>query len=237
MNKFLRRLISFSFCLVLAFFLTYASVDYLWNSESADNTIFIWGDSQAYQGLNLKEIQRITGKRVLSAARHGAGIYDFLVFSQKVPSNSSVIVALSKPVQLRRKQKDRNWSGLSLNSLLALYKMNYSLYDISRIIKNNIMPKKLYVSDVPLYPYRNIIAMPEPISLFEDGYSKIPDYLDDKQELYRYGIKTLIKKNCKITFVEFPYHPLVEAIEKKSDVIKNLETFKTTVMALFKKHT
>jgi len=232
MRKFLIRLTYFTICLIAVFFITYMAVDYVWNSKTPEKTIFIWGDSQAYQGLNLVLMRKLTGKRVLSAARHGAGIYDFLVFTEKVPRNASVVIALSRPVQLRRKEKDRNWSGISPTALFALYQNNYSLYDIGRIVKKNIKPAKLYVSQTPLYPYYNRTIIKEPLSLFEKIYSKIPAYLEDKQALYKYGIQTLKNKNCNITFIEFPYHPIVEAIAERSDIRKLLDIFRDNIITL-----
>jgi len=236
MKKFLKRIACFVVGLLLVLVLAYVSVDYIWNSESAENTIFIWGDSQAYQGINLEQLGQLTGKRVLSAARHGAGIYDFLVFAEEVPENATVIIALSRPVQLRRKEKDRNWSGISLTALFDLYKRNYSLYDISLIIKKNIKPAKLYLSHVKLYPYYDVLVLHEPISLFEKIYSKKPYYLDDKQALYIDGLQTLKKKHCRITLIEFPYYSAVQEIERRSAVTKYLEDFRGRVMALFDKH-
>ncbi len=236
MKKFLKRLTCFVLFALTAFVLTYAGVDYLWNNESAENTIFIWGDSQAYRGINLDEMARLTGKRVLTAARHGAGPYDFLVFCEKVPKSSDVIVALSKPVQLRRKSRDRNWSGISPRALYLLYKRNYSLYDIGRIVLKNLKPARMYLSHVPLYPYYNALVIAEPISIFEKIYRQKPVYLDDKQALYMEGLRELKKKDCKIALIEFPYHPFVQAIENRSSVKKYLDSFREKVLALFERH-
>ena len=75
------------------------------NKTNADNSLYIWGDSQIYRGLDLEKLNKLTRKNIHSAAVHGAGIYDFLVFTEIVPHNSDVLLAISKPVQIRKKDK------------------------------------------------------------------------------------------------------------------------------------
>ena len=236
MKKFFRRLTFLVLCALPAFIAAYAAVDYLWNAQEGDNTIFIWGDSQVFRAINLDLMRVLTGKRVLTAAQDGAGVYDFLVFAEKVPQKASVIIALSEPVQLRRKQKDKNWSGISLRALMRLYRRNYSLYDIARIMGRNLKPAKLYLSHVALYPYYDVVVMREPISVIKAIYAKKPDYLDDKQALYMDGIEILREKRCKITFIELPYHPLLDGMEARSAVKQYLDSFRERVLALFDRH-
>lgn len=211
----------------------YCSADLFLNKKNADNTIFIWGDSQIYRDLDLEKLNKLTGKKILSAAKHGAGIYDFLVFSEKVPYKSNVIVAISKPVQLRRKEKDSNRSVININSLLSLYKANYSISEIIEIVNKNRKPRDIFNSTKDLYPYADSIVFTEPLSLFKEAYSKKPEYLMDKQALYLGGIKKLIKKKCEITLMEFPYHPIVEKIEENSVIKKHTENFKVKIANLF----
>ena len=83
---------------------------------------------------------------VFTAAQHGAGVYDFLVFTERVPKNAIVVVALSKLVQLRRLKKDRNRSGLSFWALKVLYSNNYSIEELKK--KSMIKTKIQLVCDV-----------------------------------------------------------------------------------------
>lgn len=203
------------------------------NISNADKPIFIWGDSQTYQGLNLKILQTELNRNIYSAAIHGAGIYDFLIFTEKVPDSSEVIIAISKLVQLRRKERDRNKSGLSLFALKALSINNYSNNEILSIIKRNIKPPKLFSSKSSLYKYSDSITMYPPVSSLEMVYKEIPIYLSDKQELYIKGITNLKYKGCKITFIEFPYHQKLINIEKKSVVFYETESFKGRISRIF----
>ncbi|MBN2383647.1 hypothetical protein JXQ70_12275 [bacterium] len=186
-----------------------------------------------YSGINLKELKALTGKHIYSAAQHGAGIYDFLVFSEKVPPTSDVIIAISKPVQIRRKEKDRNWSGIDISSLFALYNNNYSIQEIYNIIKTNKMFICIFRSENVLFPYSEELTMTEPLSLFEEVYSSIPYYLEDKQSLYVTGIKSLMEKKCHITFIEFPYHQSVVEIERTSKIKYYTDKMKEEIKSLF----
>ena len=54
--------------------------------RDSKNTLFIWGDSQTYQGLDLDVLKSNTDRAILSSAVHGAGVYDFLIFTELVPA-------------------------------------------------------------------------------------------------------------------------------------------------------
>lgn len=233
MKTFIINIIRFTIIIITSFAVIYYTVNRIINEKSADNSIFIWGDSQAYQGLNLELMSELTGKKVYSAAKHGAGIYDFLVFTEKVPKESIVIVAISKPVQLRRKSKDRNTSGILIWALNALAENNYSSVEVNDILYKNIALPIIFTSKNNLYPYADSIVLEEPISLFESIYSKKPSYLDDKKALYVLGIKKLIEKRCELTFIDFPYHSILNSIETKSTVREFTEKFKMEVYSLF----
>ncbi|MCD4734420.1 MAG: hypothetical protein K8R53_00115 [Bacteroidales bacterium] len=176
-----------------------------------------------------------TNKNIYTAARLGAGVYDFLVFAEKVPSNSTVLIAPSKPVQLRRKEMDRNRSGISLSAIFSLLNNNYSWSEIFSILKKNKKPTELFINKTSMYPYTDSIVLSEPISLFENTYKKIPYYLESKQELILTGIKILKKKNCFINFIEFPYHPVLQEIERSSIIEAETEQFKNRALSLFEK--
>ncbi len=231
--KFFKQIILFVALGLVGYIGFYYLLDKLYNSKSATDTIFIWGDSQAYRGINLKRMNELTGKEIYTAAQLGAGVYDFLVFTQSVPKNSEVIISLSKPTQLRRKEVDRNKSGISLKALILLYQNNYSFSEIREIIEKNLMPLRLFESNSTLYPDLDTLVLTESLSLFEKIYSKKPNYLDHKQKLYIKGIQNLKSKNCNITFIEFPYHAILTGIEKNSAVRSHTENFKREVANLF----
>jgi hypothetical protein len=225
MCKFVIKTLLFVIGIPLLYIVLYLSIDFVFNSKNSNNSLFIWGDSQAYQGIDLRVLESKTNKTVYTAARHGAGVYDFLVFAEKVPSNSDVLVAISKPVQLRRKEMDSNRSGISLFGLKSLLNNNYSGREIIQIIKKNVKPINLFLSNTYMYKYTDSIIFGEPIELFENIYKTIPSYLKDKQNLYSEGINKLKSKNCRIYLIDFPYHELLNEIENNSPIKSQTDSF------------
>lgn len=235
MRKFIIKTLLFPLGLILSYVLIYFCFNAYLNSPfSKKNTVFIWGDSQAYRGIDLKELSKAIEKQVYTSAHHGAGVYDFLLFTDQVPKNSEVIVSISKLVQIRRKENDYNRSGLSLWALEQLYKNNYSLKEIIIILKSNIKPKSNISESTSLYAYSDSMQIGVPLSRFKSYYQKIPSFLDDKQNLYLIGIQNLKNKNCKITFIEFPYHKELEKIENQSPIKEKTDDFVYQIGNLFK---
>ena len=180
--------------------------------RDSKNTLFIWGDSQTYQGLDLDVLKSNTDRAILSSAVHGAGVYDFLIFTELVPRSSNVLVAISIPVQLRMKNLDYNKSGLSLFALKLLYDNNYSFIELLKIVKKNLF---LTFKDYSIlthfkkthsaYDYNNEIIVRE-TTIIENLFKNTPSYFFNKQNLYIEGLKNLKKKDCKINLITFPLH-------------------------------
>ena len=234
MRKFIIKSLFFPIGLLLLYVLIYFCFNaYLNRSFNEKNTVFVWGDSQAYRGIDINSLSNTINRKVYSSAHIGAGVYDFLLFSEQVSNNSTVIISLSKLVQIRRKENDYNRTGLSVWSIKMLYDNNYSFKEISSILKFNLKPKKNIQSYIELIPFKDSMKYSLPITHFEDYYEKTPPFLIDKQNLYLAGIKNLIKKNCKITFIEFPYHPELIQVEEESELMHKTEQFKRDVKSLF----
>ena len=88
MTSFLKKIFAFFF-FPLGLLWLYASLaDCYYNSIDFDeNRVLIWGDSQTYQGIDLKLFQTFSGKQAVTWAQHGAGVYDFLCFAERVWNN------------------------------------------------------------------------------------------------------------------------------------------------------
>ena len=197
--------------------------------------LFIWGDSQVYRGIDLEVLEKKNHATIYSSAIHGAGVYDFLIFTEKVPKNSRVILALSRPTQIRPKKLDYNRSGLSLSALEILYKNNYTLSELIQIIQNNKSIVKIFKNRSELFTYNDSIVFLEPMSRFIKAYKQIPEFIYDKQEIYLTGIKKLNSKGCKIILIEFPYHPNLAKLEAKSKIKSETEKFKQKILHLYPK--
>lgn len=229
MKRFLTKITLVFTLLVGIISIIYLSLDFLKNSKKSNGSIFLWGDSQLYQGVNTKLLRKLTGKEIHSSARHGSGIYDFLVFAESVPDNSVVVVGFSKPMQMRRKEEDGCSLGFSFNALFNLYKNNYSWGEVIEIVDKNRKVENKFVRDHMLYPINDSIVINEPLSLLI-GYAERPYFLDDRQTLYLSGLKRLFEKECQIVIAEFPFHKILLDIENKSVVRNDLEKFRREVL-------
>jgi hypothetical protein len=235
MNRFIRKIVLFPIGLLLAYGIIYVSYDSCLNhSFSNKEAIFIWGDSQAYQGIDLNKLSQVTGKMVYTSAHHGAGVYDFLHFVDQVPDNSELVISISKLSQVRRKDKDYNRTGLSFWALKQLYENDYSLKEVFTILKLNMKPKRNILQSTQLYPYSDSMNTGLPLSHFKSYYQEVPEFLSKKQNLYITGVEKLIQKNCKITFVEFPFQKQLRTIENESPIRQKTENFVNEIGNLFK---
>ena len=210
---------------VIYYLTTFQSI----NNKSSEDAIFIWGDSQAEAGFDLVKIRQITNKKVYTAARGGAGAYDFLVFAEIVPRNSKVYLSISQLALIRG--RDKSNSGIPFKSLplLIIYKYNHLL----SILRQNIKPKSLFATSTELYPYSDTITFHEPLSKFEEIYTQNPDQVDIKEKLFIAGIKRLVEKGCKLTFVEFPFNPRLRTILRNSPVRNDIRNFTQEMLDIF----
>jgi hypothetical protein len=197
------------------------------------NCIYIWGDSQMNRGLDLDYLNKNSAYSFYSSAQDGAGVYDLLVFSEMVPENSTVVISVSRPVILRRKALDRNVSAFNFKSLHLLYKNNYSANEIFRIVTKNLSPHKMFTRENKLFENSDSMRVADPMSMFEDIYKNRPAYFYDKTNLFIEGIRNLDRKKCRIIAIVFPYHPILNAIERSSPYLPELKIFDGKVAELF----
>jgi hypothetical protein len=85
--------------------LLYNATDYYYSNDFYDkDSIYIWGDSLVYQGVDLNALSELANKNIYTSAHHRAGIYDFLVFTEQVKEGSTVIIFFPKLALLRYKK-------------------------------------------------------------------------------------------------------------------------------------
>lgn len=203
--------------IIILFVFIYNLIYYKNNTFCAEKAMFIWGDSQMCQGLNLKLLKEITSFTPYSAATHGAGVYDFLNFTELVPENSKVLLSISAITIIRKKENERNNSGLQLKNLIELYNCNYSVNEVCVILRNNFNnTDRLFSENNNLYPYSNQIYYNDKISNVKKAFSSPPIYTNDRVKLYVKGLKRLIKKKCVINFILFPVHNEISQVISKS---------------------
>lgn len=223
--KLIRNIILLFFLCSITLFISYKIGNNYLNKFTSKDRIFVWGDSQMAFGLDIKKLSNLTEKSVISAANNGNGVADFLEFVQHIPKKSTVILSISKPMQLRQKYMDRNLSGISLFTISTLFAHNFSLKEILKIIRNNKKPRRIFHKKNKLFSYKENITFSESIDFYKKVYEKTPTFLSDKQAIIIKGIDILQQKKCTLLFIDFPYHKLLDTIEKKSDTYISLKRF------------
>lgn len=226
MRHFIIKFLIFIILTLVVIFLIYNSLDYIFNNKQDNDALYIWGDSQTYQGLNLDILHNITKKEINSAAQHGAGVYDFLVFTQKVPQKSTVLISISEPALLRSKNRDRNYSPLLYSVLNTLYTNKYTMLELKEIIKKNKVIKPIFSNNSNMFKYSpNVIVNNTDIKGIRSSYENQPEYLIDKANIAKIGLSTLIQKKCNVYFVKFPYYSKLDSIIQNSiikDTLNNI---------------
>ena len=218
MEKFLKKLSFFCLGIILSFSMSFILATYHQRKanlkENIGNPLFIWGDSQIYQGLDLEVLKSKTNRLVFSSAHHSSGVYDFIIFTEMVPESSDVLIAISEPVQIRSKKLDLNRSGFSYSSLRLLHKNNYSLQELLMIIRKNLFKKPIHIfrKKNENWDFKDRVNINyELLTKIEKTYDdKFKPYIYDKQNLYINGLDLLKKKNCTINLIKFPYHKLLQ---------------------------
>ncbi len=237
MEQFLKKLSFFCFGLILSFLMSIILSSQNQREkglkENIDNSLFIWGDSQIYQGLDLEILKSATNRLVYSSAYHGSGVYDFIIFTEMVPESSDVLIAISKPVQVRSKKLDSNRSGISYTALRLLLENNYSLQELLMIIKKNLFktPDHIFRKHNNNWDFKEEVSINyEIFTIIEKAYDRFNPYILDKQNLYIEGIKLLKEKNCNINLIEFPFHQILHDIIKDSPISVKTDLFSKKII-------
>ena len=186
---------------------------------SAD-IIYVWGDSQISQGLNMSLLSSGLSKQVLSAAKHGGGVYDFLVSIEHIPKGSTCIIEFPELAFIRIPRLDFNRTGLEFRSLWSMIQTNTPFQECVRIFILNrshlFSCNSVFSSDQILYPFAPELEYSQPLDWFCKVFNIKTENSDWKTETYEYGISKLIDKGCRIVFIQFPFEKQVEQCAKQS---------------------
>jgi len=228
--KFIKRIAFFIILFVLIFSFALRLISFVINYKLDSQTIYIWGDSQIYQGINLKQVSQNGTINVLSAAKHGAGVYDFSVFCSAVPPKSTALVGFSPLVFIRKKENDRNKSGFSFQSIAFLLQNGYSFSEIYSIYNQNLFPKNIFHTRFGVFNNADTIIYKQSIALFEELIKASDSYLLNKAAIYSSNLDILIQKNCKIVIIETPLAIQLDTLLKSTHAYENLEMLKRQVI-------
>ena len=195
------------------------------NTKSAEGALFIWGDSQVYRGFDLNLAKKESSLNIFSAARQGAGVYDFLNFVSLVPDGSSVIIAPSIPSILSSKNRDYNLTGLNFFALKKLFENDYSFSYLWEIIVKNQRPRPLFTNVGALYKNTENLQLRNTTAQMKLALEAKDNPTEDKVSLYKIGLNALIMKKCTISIVHFPVHPKLHECLVTYPQFENLSAF------------
>ena len=205
------------FCLLMSIYAVLHNSTLKANTYT-ENVVFVWGDSQMYQGLNDSLLGKELGKQILSSAIHGSGIYDFLVSEKSIPKKATCILAFPECALLRNPLLDYNRTGFELGCLIRLFGSGCPIQECLKIEKLNRgnINYNVFGTDHSMYPYSNIIVCQEQLSSFCGMFSEEKDYFDWKAKSYEMGIQNLYDKHNQIILVQFPFEQQVENCARNS---------------------
>ena len=224
MKKFLLK-IGFSLlwfaCLFLLAYLFLHGKFKRTNALDGNNYIFVWGDSQMYQGLDIALLGNKIEREVLTSAGHGKGIYDFLVCEKIIPDGSTCVVSFPECAFFRNPLSDNNRTGLDLSCLKDIINSGCPLGEAERIIGlnrkiQNIDYKAFNSEEHNLYKYADSLVYPEPLPAWHPLFEEKKDWFQWKAKSYEKGIHSLFEKRSQIILIQFPFDEQVESFAKES---------------------
>lgn len=214
MTKFLIKIgiaVVWFFCLLLCIYAVIHDRTKKANTY-AEEAVFVWGDSQMYQGLDVVLLKMKLKKQILTSAGHGSGIYDFLVSEKNIPNNAMCVLAFPECALLRNPLSDNNRTGFELSCIQSLYSAGCSLDECLRIaiLNRQNVHYKAFGTSHSMYPYSDKIVYSEPLSGFCGMFSEEKDYFTWKAKSYEMGLQNLHDKHNQIILVQFPFEQQVE---------------------------
>lgn len=216
LTKILMTIVFFSTLIVSVYFVlrfTY-SESYTYDNDC----VFVWGDSQMYQDLDVVLLSNRMEKQVLTSACHGAGVYDFLVSEKNIPNDAVSVVSFPECALLRNPMSDYNGTGFELSCLQLMFWTGCPLNECLRIAnlnRPNVLYKTFGISH-NMVPYSNSIVYSEPLAGFCDMFADKKDYFIWKAEVYHHGISQLFKKHGQVVLIQFPFEKQVEDCVRNS---------------------
>ncbi len=221
MRRFLKKILMASLLLSLLVVVVYLLLHYLTVKTNIynKNNVFVWGDSQMYQGFDVKLFGEKTSKQVLTSARHGSGIYDFLVSEKSIPNNATSVVAFPECALYRNPLSDNNRIGFEIECLKEVFLSGCSVNECIRIFnlnKKSFRYKAFSNSPHSMYSFADSLVYPEPLPLWHSLFEEPKDWFSWKAKAYAKGLQHLYDKHSQMILIQFPFDEQVESFAKNS---------------------
>ena len=216
MKKFLLKVglsIVYVLLLVVVVYLVLHGISEKSNDRNkSKGQVFVWGDSQMYQGLDVSLLSEVLGEQALTSAGHGAGVYDFLVSEKSIPCNSKCVLSFSEAALLRNPLSDYNRTGFELSCLKEMYLLGCPLDECVRIagLSKRSIKYSAFGTGHSLYAYADSIVYREPLSRLHSLFEAERDWFFWKARAYKEGLRNLYDKQSQLVLVQFPFDKQVE---------------------------
>ena len=221
MRRFLKRIliamVLFSTLIVGVFFLLRGKSKRMNMYET--NCVFVWGDSQMYQGLDVTLLGDKLERQILTSAGHGSGIYDFMVSEKNIPNKAVGVMAFPECSFFREPLLDYNRMGFEIECLKEVFLSGCSVNECIRIFnlnKKSFRYKAYSNSPHKMSPFADSLVYPEPLPLWQSLFEEPKVWFIWKANAYSKGIQHLFDKHSQIMLIQFPFDEQVESFAKNS---------------------
>jgi hypothetical protein len=188
-------------------------------TELSPDGIYVWGDSRVFRGIDVRAVSAATKKPVISWAQNGAGVYDLLVFAERIPANSRAIVGVGVHMLERKQEIGYQHTELSVAALVSVLREGgHSLRDLWTILKRGRDPFVRYGHQPsPGLPIFDDVKRTSEKYYHARFDAKTPPkrYLA-KLRLFIHAVKQLVDKDVQVTVVDVPVYKSVQAARDAS---------------------
>lgn len=237
MKSFVKKLIGFAFLMIVPLILIYVVCYFQKDKKYSKDTVYVWGDSQMLQGLDVNMLSSGLSKSVVTSARHGGGVYDFLVSIEHVPEGSTCIIAFPECAFFRLFRRYNNRTGLEFHAIWSMYDSGAPVEDCVRAFMINrdhfFSCNSVFTVSPRLYPFAPQIEYIQPLSWFAEVFGKWAIDTDWRMQAYKSGVSQLLEKKCQVILIQFPFESQVESRAVRSVSRMKSERLKKTFMDEF----
>jgi len=198
-------------------------------TELSADGIYIWGDSRVYRGIDVRAVSAATKKPVISWAQNGAGVYDLLVFAERIPPNSRTIIGVGVHMLERRDENGYEHTEISVAALASVLREGgHRPQDLWRILRLGRDPFVRYghqlSPDLPIFD--EVKRTDESYYHSRFNAETPPKRYLAKLRLFIRAVKQLADKNVQVTVVDVPVYESVQAARDSSIYASLSETLR-----------
>lgn len=188
-------------------------------TELSSESIYVWGDSRVFRGIDVRAVSEATKKPVISWAQNGVGVYDLLVFAERVPPNSRAIIGVGVHLLERKKERGYQHTELSVAALASVLRAGgHSVSDLWTILRRGRDPFVRYGHQLsPQHPiFEDVRHTGERYYHSRFTAEAPPKRFVAKLRLFVDAVRQLVDKDVDVTVVDVPVYASVRAARDAS---------------------